>query len=89
LNDKIYSYNKKIYLALGHLAKLILWSILFARLKSKNFSQFFWWEVNLRGLRALILQKVQASVVEIQKKKFCYSSFSFGKEDILLILLST
>ena len=36
----------------------------FARLKSKHFSQFFWWEVNLRGLRAFVLQKVQASVVE-------------------------
>ena len=34
-----------------------------ARLKSNQFSQFFWWEVNLRRLRAFILQKVQASVV--------------------------
>jgi hypothetical protein len=42
----------------------------------------------MRGLRALILQKVQASVVERQKKKFCYPSLGFGKEDTLLILLS-
>jgi hypothetical protein len=42
LNDKIYSYNKKNYLALGNLAKFMFWSILFARLKSKHFSQFFW-----------------------------------------------
>ena len=40
------------------------------------------------GLRALILQKVQASVFERQKKKFCYPSLNFGKEDTLLILLS-
>jgi hypothetical protein len=88
LNDKIYSYNKKNYLALANLAKLMFWSISFARLKSKHFSQFFWWEVNLKGLRALILQKVQASVFERQKKKFCYPSLNFGKEDTLLILLS-
>ena len=80
--------TKKNYLALVNLAKLMFWSILFARLKSKHFSQFFWWEVNLMGLRALILQKVQASVFERQKKKFCYPSLNFGKEDTLLILLS-
>ena len=28
LNDKIYSYTKKSYLALGNLAKLVFWSIL-------------------------------------------------------------
>ena len=53
----------------------------FAILKSKHFSQFFWWEVNLRGLRAFILQKIQASDIERQKKKFCYPSLSMGKED--------
>ena len=41
LNEKIYSYTKKNYLELGNLAKLMFWSILFARLKSKHFSQFF------------------------------------------------
>ena len=51
----------------------------FAGLKSKHFSQFFWCKVNLRGLRAFILQKVQASVVEEQKKKFCYPSLIFGE----------
>ena len=51
----------------------------FARLKSKHFPQFFWWKVNLRELRGFILQKVQASVVERQKKKFCYPSLCFGK----------
>ena len=60
----------------------------FARLKSKHFSQFFWWEVNLRGLRGFILQKVQASVVERQKKKFCYPSFNFGKEDTIIRIVS-
>ena len=32
--------------------------------------------------------KVQASVVERQKKKFYHPSLSFGKEDTLMILLS-
>ena len=56
--------------------------------KSLHFSQFFWWEVTLRRLRAFIFQKVQASVVERQKKKFCYPSLNFGKEDTYIILLS-
>ena len=60
----------------------------FARLKSKYFSHFFWWEVNLRGLRAFILQKLQATFVERQKKKFCHPSLSIGKEDTLIILSS-
>ena len=42
----------------------------------------------LRGLRGFILQKVQASVVERQKNKFCYPSLSFGKEDTLIRILS-
>ena len=35
-----------------------------------------------------ILQKVQTSIVKGQKKKFCYPSLRFGKEDTLIILLS-
>ena len=35
-----------------------------------------------------ILQKIQASVVESQKKKFCYPSLSFGKEETLIRILS-
>ena len=64
LNDKIYSYiQKKAIVALGN---LVFWSILsfknrsFAKLKSKCLSQFLWWEVNLRGMRGLIFQKVRA-----------------------------
>ena len=34
------------------------------------------------------MQKVHASVVERQKKKFCYLSLSIGKEDTLITLLS-
>ena len=85
LNNKIYSYTKNNYLALGN---LVFWSISSFKRKSKHLSQFFWWEVNLRELRAFILQKVQASVVERQKKKFCYWSLNFGKKDIHIILLS-
>ena len=44
-----------------------------ARSKSKQFSQFFWWDLDVRKLWAFILQKVQASVVERQENKFCYS----------------
>jgi len=76
LNDKIYSYTKKTTsLVFDVLVNFIIQK--FTRLKSKHFSQFFWWEVNLRGLRAFILQNVQASVVERQKKKFCYPSLSW------------
>ena len=42
--------------------------------RSKHLSQLFWREVNLRGTREFILQKVRASVVERQTKKFCYWS---------------
>ena len=61
LNDKIYSYTKKKLFGTWQFDFIIQ---KFARLKSKHFSQFFWWEVNLRGLRAFMLQKVQASVVK-------------------------
>ena len=57
-----------------------------ARLKSKHFSQFFWWEVNLRGLRAFILQNVQGSVVETEKKVL-QPITQLGKEETLIILL--
>ena len=60
----------------------------FARLKSKHLAQFFWWKVNLRELRGFILQKVQASVVERQKKKFYYPSFNFGKENTIIRIVS-
>ena len=59
----------------------------FARLKSIHFSQFFWWEVNLRGLRAFILQNVQGSVVETEKKVLLPIT-QLGKEETLIILLS-
>jgi hypothetical protein len=36
--------------------------------------------LNMKELRAFILQKVQASVVERQKNKFCYSSLALGKK---------
>ena len=92
LNDTIYSYTKKLFgtWQFGKIDVLVNFIIQkVSRLKSKQFSQFFWWKVNLRGLGAMILQKVQASVVERQKKKFCYPSLIFGTEDTLMILLST
>ena len=86
MNDYInLQLYKKNYLAVSN---LILSFKNFDWLKSKHFSRFFWWEVNLTGLRAFFLQKIQVSVVEGQKKKFCYPSLSIGKEDILIILLS-
>ena len=51
------------------------------------FSQFFLWEVNLRGLRAFILQNVQGSVVETEKKVLLPIT-QLGKEETLIILLS-
>ena len=60
----------------------------FVRLKSKHFSQLFWWEVDMRELRAFILQKVQASVVERQKNKFCSTSLNFGKVDTIIRIVS-
>ena len=84
-------YQKKLFgtWQFGKIGVLVNFIIQkFARLKSKHFSQFFWWEVNLRGLRGFILQKVQALVVERQKKKFCYPSLSFGKDDTLIRIVS-
>ena len=52
-----------------------------------QFSQFFLWEVNLRGLRAFILQNVQGSVVETEKKVLLPIT-KLGKEETLIILLS-
>ena len=52
-----------------------------------QFSQFFLWEVNLRGLRAFILQNVQGSVVETEKKVLLPIT-QLGKEETLIILLS-
>ena len=78
LNDKIYNYTPPKNLFGFWQFDFIIQK--FAGLKSKHISQFFWWEVNLRGLRAFVLQKVQTSVVERQKKKFCYPSLRFEKK---------
>ena len=56
MGSRTLNYTKKSYLALGtlgNLAKLVFWSISSCKL---SFSQYFWWEVNLRGLRPFILQ---------------------------------
>ena len=39
-----------------------------ARLKSKHFSQFFWWELNLRGLRGNLKQKNLAVNTKLWKR---------------------
>ena len=83
-----YSYTQKSYLALWQNCFGQFITQKFPSLKSKHFSQFFCWEINLRGLTKFILQKVQASVIERQKNKFCYPSLNFRKEDTLIILLS-
>jgi hypothetical protein len=64
-------------------SKLVFWSILSLRLKSKHYSQFFWRKVNLRGLRGFILYKVQASVVERQKKSSATDHSALGKKTLL------
>jgi hypothetical protein len=76
MSSKTVNYTKNLFgtWQFGKIDVLVNVIILkVARLKSKHFSQFFWWEVNLRILRAFILQKVQALVVERQKNKFCWS----------------
>ena len=80
LNNKIYSYTKNNYLALGN---LVFWSISSFKTKSKHLSQFFWWEVNLRELRGFILQKIWALVAGRQKKKFCPWSLDLGRKKLL------
>ena len=75
LNDKIYSHAKKNYLALGN---LIL----------QDFSQFFWWEVNWEDWEHSFCRKFRPQLLRDRKKKFCYPSLQFGKEDTLIILLS-
>ena len=85
LNNKIYSYTKNNYLALGN---LVFWSISSFKTKSKHLSQFFWWEINLRELRGFILQKIWALVAGRQKKKVLPLITRLGKEETLIILLS-
>ena len=80
LNNKIYSYTKNNYLALGN---LVFWSISSFKTKSKHLSQFFWWEINLRELRGFILQKIWALVAGRQKKKFCPWSLDLGRKKLL------
>ena len=80
LNNKIYSYTKNNYLALGN---LVFWSISSFKTKSKHLSQFFWWEINLRELRGFILQKIWALVAGRQKKNFCHWSLDLGRKKLL------
>ena len=80
LNNKIYSYTKNNYLALGN---LVFWSISSLKTKSKHLSQFFWWEINLRELRGFILQKIWVLVAGRQKKKFCHWSLDLGRKKLL------
>ena len=88
LNDKLYNYTQKK--TIWHLAILQNWCFgQFYHSKICNIEKFTFFSVLLvRRLRVFILQKVQVSVVERQKKKFCYPSLNFGKEDTHMILLS-
>ena len=65
------SYTKKKLFGTWQFGKIdVLVNIInkkFPSLNSKQFSQFFWGDLNLRELRAFILRKVLASVVERQK----------------------
>ena len=87
MNDKIYSYTKKKLFGTWQFGKIdVLINFIiqkFARLKSKQFSQFFWQEVNMRGLRAFILQKVQALVFKRHEKENLLSITALGKKKLL------
>ena len=72
LNNKIYSYTKKTYLAL---ANLILSFKNLQDWKVNSLLSFSGGRLNLRKLKAFILQKIQAW----QKKKLYYPSLSLGK----------
>ena len=66
-----YSYTQKSYLALWQNCFGQFITQKFPSLKSKQFSQFFfWWEVNLRGLTKFSFQKVQASGLRDRKRTF-------------------
>ena len=85
LNDKTYSYTKNNYLALGN---SVFWSISSFKRKSKHLPQFFWLEVNLRGLRDSFFRKFRPQLLKDRKKKFCYPSFNFGKGDTIIRIVS-
>ena len=81
---KIYNYTKKNLFGTWKFGKI---DVLINFIIFPQFSQFFLWEVNLRGLRAFILQNVQGSVAETEKKVLLPIT-QLGKEDTLIILLS-
>ena len=59
----------------------------FATLKSLHFFSVFLVRSKSEKIASIHFAD-QASVVERQKKKFCYPYLSFGKEDNLIIILS-
>ena len=81
---KFYNYTKKKLFGTWKFGKIV---VLINFIIFPQFSQFFLREVNLRGLRAFILQNVQGSVVETEKKVLLPIT-QLGKEDTHIILLS-
>ena len=90
LNDKIYSYNLQLFqsyicTSLSYTKKklFVLVNFIiqkFARLKSKHFSQFFWWEVNLRGLREhSFCRKFRPQLLRDRKKSSATHYSPLGK----------
>ena len=65
-----YNYTQKSYLALWQNCFGQFITQKFPSLKSKQFSQFFLWEVNLRGLTKFSLWIVQASGLRDRKRTF-------------------
>ena len=70
-----------IFAVLGNpqLASLCLWKTIF---EWQNL-QFFWWEVNLWGLRAFILQKVQTLLLRYRKKSSATHHTALAKKTLL------
>ena len=69
-NYDLQLYKKKLFgtWQFGKIDVLVIQK--FARLKSKHFSQFFWWEVNLKRLRAFIFCFAKEKKLhQIQRKK--------------------
>ena len=78
-------------MALGNFGKIVVlvnFNIQkFARLKSKPFFSAFLVRGKSERIEGIHFSESSSLVVERQKKKFCYPSLSFGKEDTLIRIM--
>ena len=85
LNNKIYSYTKNNYLALGN---LVFWSISSFKTKSKHLSQFFLVRGESERIKRInFTENLSISWWDTEKKVLSLIT-RLGKEETLIILLS-